>query len=266
MKIESLKLVYFSPTGTTKAIIQGIAGGMHAVNTELIDITKPAIRKQPMTTSKDDLLIVGVPVYVGRVPALVMEWLHLLVADHTPVVSVVVYGNRAYEDALLELNNSLAERGCKPIAAAAYIGEHSFSDPERPIAAGRPDASDLQHAANFGRRIYERLLTANSAEDIELPDLPGNYPYRGSSKLWDVDFVAVGNECRQCGLCADICPVGAVDPENSSLIDIELCITCCACIKNCPQQARTMKPGIVNDVAAKLHRLFQERNEPELFL
>ena len=76
MKIQSLKLVYFSPTGTTKAIIQGIARGIPHNTVELIDITKPDARKQPLQTAENELLLVGVPVYMGRMPALVTKWLH----------------------------------------------------------------------------------------------------------------------------------------------------------------------------------------------
>lgn len=67
MKIQSLKLAYFSPTGTTKSIIQGIAHGINQSTVELIDITKPDARKQQLQTSENDLLVVAVPVYMGRV-------------------------------------------------------------------------------------------------------------------------------------------------------------------------------------------------------
>ena len=159
MKIQSLKLVYFSPTGTTKAVVQGIARGIDQSNVELIDITLPDARKQSLQTSEHDLLIIGVPVYMGRVPALCTEWLHAVNAHNTPVVCVVVYGNRAYEDALIELKDTLTQCGCKPIAGAACIGKHSFANDEPPTASDRPDAGDLHHAESFGRKIQEKLNT-----------------------------------------------------------------------------------------------------------
>lgn len=107
MKMESAKLVYFSPTGTTKAVVKGIAHGINQGTVELIDITRPDARKQPLQISEDELLVVGVPVYMGRVPALLNEWLNTIQAHNTPTVCVVVYGNRAYEDALLELKKIL---------------------------------------------------------------------------------------------------------------------------------------------------------------
>jgi len=266
MKVQSLKLVYFSPTGTSKAVVQGISRGITQCPVEMIDITRPGARKQRLRTSENELLVIAVPVYMGRVPALLMEWLQAIKAQKTPVVCVVVYGNRAYEDALLELKNIITKCGCTPIAGAAYIGEHAFSSSETPTAAGRPDASDLNHAKLFGRKINEKLLSVSSIDHISDLNIPGNYPYRGITKLWSVDFIAISNACTQCGTCAAGCPVGAIDSEHSHLIDKEKCITCCACIKNCPQNARTMKTGPVKDAAIRLNKLYKERKEPEYFL
>jgi ferredoxin len=265
MKIQSLKLVCFSPTGTTKAIIQGVARGIHQRSVELIDITKPQARKQPLQTLEDELLVVAVPVYVGRVPALVNEWLHTIEARHSPTVCIVVYGNRDYDDALLELKDTLIKRGCIPIACAAYIGEHSFSNSETPIAVARPDACDLHHAELFGRKIAEKLMSISSSDLISDIHVPGSYPYRGATKTWVVDFIAVSDQCSQCGVCAEVCPVGAVDLENSTVIDKEKCILCCACIKRCPQKAKTVKPGLVKDAAVRVSERFKERKEPVFF-
>jgi len=266
MNIESLKLVYFSPTGTTKAVVREIARGINHRNVECIDITRPDARIQPLRTSENELLIIGVPVYMGRVPALLTKWLHAIKARNTPAVGVVVYGNRVYDDALIELNDILANAGCKPIAGGAWIGEHSFSSAEIPTAKGRPDASDLEHAALFGRKIQEKLSAVTSADQISGVTIPGCHPYRGDSTLWTVDFIAVSDACVPCGICAEGCPAGAIDPENRTVIDTKKCITCCACIRHCPTHARTMKPGMVMDASLRLSTLYKERKEPEFFI
>lgn len=266
MKIQSLKLVYFSPTGTTKTVVTGIARGISHSNVECIDITRPGARKQPLQISENELLILGVPVYMGRVPALLIEWLHAIKAHNTPAVCVVVYGNRVYEDALLELNDILTRCGCKPIAGGAWIGEHSFSCDETPTAKDRPDAGDVHLAESFGQKIQEKLRTIPPGDRISRLTIPGCHPYRGDSKLWIVDFIAVSDACTRCGTCAGGCPTGAIDPENSAVIDTEKCITCCACIKHCPAHARTMKPGLVRDASIRLNTLYKERKEPEFFV
>jgi ferredoxin len=205
--------------------------------------------------------------HLNKAATLLSEWLHSIKAYNTPAVCVVVYGNRAYENALLELKDVLSKCGCKPIAGAAYIGEHSFSSVELPSSVGRPDASDLHHAELFGRKINETLKYVSSVDQIVgILQIPGNYPYGGVTELWHIDFIAVSAGCTQCGVCAKGCPVWAIDPGKSDLIDKNKCTLCCACIKHCPQKARSMKPGLMKDAAIRSHEKFKERKEPEFFI
>jgi ferredoxin len=266
MKIQSLKLVCFSPTGTTKSIIRAIASGMNQNTAELIDITCPNVRKQQLRISENELLIVAVPVYVGRVPAILLDWLHTIKARNTPAVCIVVYGNREYGDALMELKVILANRGCLPIACAAYIGEHSFSSSETPIAADRPDKTDLLHAESFGRKINQKLVSISSVKHISNINVLGSYPTREAEALLSVDFMDINDTCAQCGVCAQRCPVGAIDTGDPSSNDKGKCILCCACIKNCPQNARTMKPSMVKDIAIHLSKMCKKRKEPVFFI
>lgn len=264
MDIQKLKLVYFSPTGTTKKVIQSIANGINHKCVEWIDITKPNVRKNTLQTQENELLIVGVPVYMGRIPAVLSQWLHSINAQNTSAICVVVYGNRAYENALLELKDVLTERGCKPIAGAAFIGEHSFSSKEFPSSVGRPDKKDIEHAEMFGNNINALLKLNPSVKQITDINMPGNYPYGGVTDLWHIDFIGVNEHCNQCGICAEGCPVEAIDFTNSRIIDINKCTLCCACIKNCSQNAKSMKAGLMKDAAIRC-TTFIERKEPEYF-
>jgi ferredoxin len=266
MQINTAKLVYFSPTGTTQQVVRAIARGLAPGSVEEIDITKPAARVQPLRTAEDDLIIIGVPVYMGRVPVIIREWLNAIVARNTSAVCVVLYGNRTYEDALLELKNIVTRCGCVPVAGCAFIGEHSFADTAVPIAQGRPDKNDLSLAEDLGKKIREKLHPVPQASGIVKAKIPGEFPYRGDSRLWTVDFIEIGDTCTQCGTCAAKCPAGAIDPADSKKVDTKLCITCCACIRNCPQHARSMKPGLVKDAQLRLHTLYSARKEPEYFL
>ncbi len=266
MNIRSAKLAYFSPTGTTRSIADAVARGIGVDAVERIDVTKPEARKKPLHASCGELLVVGVPVYVGRVPELLGNWLRGIRADKTPVVCIVVYGNRAYEDALLELRDVMAQQGGIPIAGAAFIGEHSFSSSGVPIAMARPDTGDLERAEAFGREIGETLRSMASPEQISSLSVPGNHPYREQEALLSVDFIAVEDACVTCGTCAEGCPVEAIDLNDHSRTDRDKCILCCACIKSCPQHARSMLDGPVKDIAQLLSETCRERKEPELFL
>lgn len=266
MKIESVIVACFSPTGTSQAIAKAIADGFGGSDVDLIDVTTPEGRRTSLATSEADLLVLALPVYMGRVPALVRPWLESITARNTPTVCVVVYGNRAYENALLELRDIARNCGCIPVGCAACIGEHSFSSQEKPTAHGRPDAADLDYARQFGAAVRRKLDAVPSIDSMGEVAVPGSYPYGGVTQLWDVDFITVDDACGQCGHCAEICPAGAIDRDNPACIDTKTCITCCACIKRCPQQARGMKPGPVMDAQQRLNTLFSEPKEPECFL
>jgi flavodoxin len=181
--IQSLKLVFFSPTGTTKSVIQSIAKGINAEKEEFIDITLPSSRNKKIETKQTELLVVAIPVYKGRVPTLVCDWILSIEAKKTPTVAVVVYGNRAFDNALIELKDLLVQCGAIPFAGGAFIGEHSYSNSELPCAAGRPDTSDLDKAKLFGQKIKAKYTT--NTKEI---NLPGSYPYGGDTNLWHIDF------------------------------------------------------------------------------
>ena len=174
MNLNKIKLVYFSPSETGKKTVSEIAKGI-GLDTETIDLTLPDANLKSYKLGKDELAIFAVPVYGGRVPLTALDRLGVVRGDTTPAVLVAVYGNRAYEDALLELHNKTKELGFRTIAGAAFIGQHSFDTEETPIATGRPDSEDLRKAHEFGAKISEKIKDLDEITEI---DVPGNYPYR----------------------------------------------------------------------------------------
>ncbi len=264
MKTHKTTLIYFSPTGTTEKILKAIAAGLTSDEPVWIDASKPAIRENAYSFTHDELVIIGVPVYSGRVPATMLPFLNTLKGDNTPTVLVAVYGNRAFEDTLLELKDITSSRGFDPIAAGAFIGVHSYSTKEYPIAAGRPDEQDLTSARSLGKKIKEKL----SGEVFNLHDgpleVPGNNPYRELKQFPQGNITTRYELCSHCGTCAEVCPTGAVSEEHFTH-DPEKCIICCACIRFCPGQARTLETEAIQKISAKLHTMCAERKEPEFF-
>ena len=286
MKINSVKLVTFSPTGNSTKVAKAIAKGIQAP-TEHIDITPPIARIRNFEEFQDELTIVASPVYVGRVPYEVAYRIRRLKANNTPTVLVVTYGNRAYEDTLRELGDIVTEVGFKPFAGCAFIGEHSWSIPEIPTARGRPNKDDLLIAEKFGKQIRVKLEGVSDIEKVPLVYIPGKNPYTLSlgGRNFGFDpgelFGPITDEklCTKCGKCVDVCPTEAVtlkrvvsNPSprtglNTMIVSNseDSCVWCCACVRACPTGARVMRPRML-EITKWLNENLGEWKEPEIYL
>lgn len=254
----TLSVIYCSPTHTSQKIARAIADGLNLNKRLEIDLTYN-IGTTPIAV-EDGIAIIAVPVYAGRVAPFALERVKRLAAQNIPTILVALYGNRDYEDALLELKDTVTPQGFKPCAAGAFIGEHSFSRPEMPTAEGRPDANDLEKAHQFGRDI--RTLLEKTSDDIPAVQVKGNHPYRFVATSQVVAPICNEN-CHGCGLCVDVCPTDAIHLSTDYVIstEAEKCVKCCACVKVCPNGARIFKTPYTE----KLHVNFSARREPELF-
>ncbi len=254
-------IIYFSPTNTTKTILEKIAKGIGVDEVSYTNLTKDI---QSTEEISDRVVLFGVPVYRGRVPIEASEQLKKIKSKNSKAVLVAVYGNRDYDDALLELKDITEEQGFKTIAAATFIGEHSFSTEHFPIAVNRPDSKDLERAKRFGREI-KNLLESNSNSDKAI-EVPGNRPYKDLSILPDVAPVTDDQKCDKCGACVDVCPTNAISINDTIKTDSTACILCCACVKFCPNDARYNDSDFVHTAATKLYTYCSERKEPEIFI
>jgi ferredoxin len=265
MNIKKIRLISFSPTRTSKSVIDAIASGIQHIPCETIDLTYPdAVSEIPLAA--DELVILGVPVYAGRVAPLAVQRLASIEGNNTPAVIVVTYGNREFEDALIELRDLAEKAGLKPMAACSFIGEHSFSGSEMPIAADRPDPVDLATAKAFGARISEKLAAVSDLKTAQSLKVPGNFPYKEGMGSMPFTPTVIHSECTQCAACIPVCPAGAISLETAIEIDQHLCIFCCACVKNCPEAAIKIDADPIMQKRQWLHEHCAERKEPELYL
>ena len=266
MDVDAVKLIYFSPTQTSKRILEAAAGGMGIEAVSHIDLTPPDAATRDFGELGNELAVIGVPVHGGRVPVEAKKRLKRLKAGGTPAALVVLYGNRAFEDALLELKDLAVAAGFIPVAGAAFIGEHSFSTAGRPIAEDRPDAGDLAKAADFGKAVIEKVGGLEQLDDAPVLEVPGNDPHRERNKPADISPITNEELCVLCGTCASVCPTAAVTVDETVTTKGLECILCCACVKNCPTGARVMNAPPILKIASWLYDNFSERKEPEVFL
>jgi ferredoxin len=271
MNIKKLLLLYFSPTQTTKKVLNAIADGFKPEAVKHSDLTLPdSIRpEEPGEKIRLDdglLAVIGVPVYAGRVAPEAARRIGQFKADGAPAVLVVLYGNREFEDALRELKDIAVEAGFKPIAGGAFIGEHSFADSKFPIAHRRPDQKDFETCSEFGALIKEKIQQVDSIDSLPTPEFPGNYPYRDAHPLKDSSPETLEDRCTRCETCVSVCPTAAIVLKDKILTESGSCIVCCACVKNCPAGARVMKDPKILAITEWLWENYNKRKEPEIFL
>lgn len=253
MNIAAIHLITFSPTHTSKQVGEAIVRGTGISDTAETDLTLRTAGALEILA--DTLAVITVPVYGGKVAPLALERMKHLRASGTPAVLVVVYGNRAYEKALAELDVFVAERGFKVIAGATFVGEHSYSTERNPIAVGRPDADDLQFAELFGAKVRTKIETATDIDRLYAVDVnrirrprQAFFPlFRFLRRVMKLRKSGVpmpripvtdAELCNHCGRCVAHCPAGAIAKGDECNTDAGRCIRCCACVKECPRKAR----------------------------
>lgn len=251
----SIYSMVFSPTGGTKRVMELLEKEFEPEKT--FDLTREA-DCQGTEFSKEDVCLVGVPSYGGRVPQTAVERLKGFRGNGAKAVMAVVYGNRAYEDTLLELKDVLVSCGFEPDAAVAAVAEHSIM---RRFAKGRPDEQDAEELKKFAGSIKAHLSENEEKRDLKVP---GKRPYR---EYHGVPLKPeAGKKCIRCGKCAGQCPTGAIPKENPRLTDKNKCISCMRCVSICPNQARKLNQVLLLASSQKLKKACSGRKENELFL
>lgn len=251
MNIEKWIIAHFSPTGGTKKVADAIAVGL---NTPVVDVDLTKEIAVPKLGENDALMAV-LPVYAGRVPQISLERLATLKGNGQKAVAVVVYGNREYDDALLETKDALEAYGFRVIAAAAFIAEHSIV---RSIAAGRPDAGDEALCRQFAADVMAK------ADDAAPVQVPGNTPYKA---LKPSAFHPEAKEnCVKCGACAEQCPVGAIGMDDPSQTNHNLCINCMRCVEACPVGSRALPDAFLTMITQMLNQNAAGYKKPAIFL
>ena len=254
MKISA---AFFSATQTTKTIVTEMVRHLDA-SPNIYNLTNHPLT-QDIDIPTDELLVVGMPVYGGRIPQVAVDSLHHFKGNHTPAVLVAVYGNREYEDAFVEMQDILEANGFFILAAGAFIAQHSIFPR---TAQGRPDEADFSKIHEFAQRCQQLCQQGISLENKSVA-LPGNRPYKtpGNIPL----KMSTGSECTECGACIKVCPVQAIPFDNPHVTDYEKCIHCGRCSYVCTTHARHYG-GLLFKVAGTIFGWKnRKRKEPEFF-
>ena len=247
--------IIFSPTGGTEKVAKALTRDWPAVET--VDLTDPELDGAKLALEPEDVALIAMPSFGGLAPKLALDRLGGLRGNGARCVIAAVYGNRAYEDTLVQMEDAAESCGFQVIAAVSAVAEHSIM---HQYAAGRPDSADRDQLALFAGKIQEKLRSG----EVKKPAIPGDRPYKkaGGSGL----VPKAGDGCVGCGLCAKRCPAQAIDPQSPKTTDGSKCISCMRCVCLCPQHARKVNSVMVSAAALAIKKACSVRKDNELFI
>lgn len=256
--------VYFSPTHSTKTITTTFSTALAAqlaIGIKTWDITLPPARTAHHSLNAGDVLVLGFPVYGGRIPLTIEGALRQLKGHNTPAIILAVYGNRHFDDALLEMGDILTQNGFILTGAGAFIAQHSYT---AKVGTGRPNQQDLSTVQRFAQDIAPKVPVVwqgGSQPDVLLP---GKRPYKARNPA-PPRSPLTRSGCTHCGLCAACCPTGAIHAQTPTLADNTKCIACHACVQACPLQLKYFTDETVTRATAMLEENFTTPLHPALF-
>ncbi len=250
--LKKVDFYYFSPTGGTKKAGEVLANEIAETVTEV------NLAEKTVNSPSSDIVIVAAPVFGGRIPSIVSDKITNLDSKGRKAITLVVYGVRAYEDALIELNDVMKSKGFDVIASAALVAQHSIV-PE--VGAGRPDKADNAEIQQYAKRILNAIEDGKTASVT----VPGNRPYKDSMKVPATPIST--SSCGGCGYCVPICPTEAISITGEGVAtDADKCLMCMACVAKCPTKSRILPPPLQDGMTQKLSALKDVRRENEFYI
>ena len=226
---KSLKIVYFSPTDTTKNIVNKVASEMALPIIKEFNLTNYEYNNFKYTFNENDVILLGSPVYGARIPKTAKNRFNGLTGSNSKIVLVLTYGNVHYDYSPIEFYEMIKNKGFTIIGIGVFSVRHNVF---KNIGLNRPNEQDYKEIKQFSQNLVEKI-NRNTNKNIEIK-WEGSF---GENPKYPVR--PKGNKnCQKCGLCIKLCPENAIEPTDPRKTIKDKCAFCTRCIKYCPNRAR----------------------------
>lgn len=233
-------IYYFSGTGNSKWIAQELA---RRTGDEVQNIAE-LLRDGPTAifAAKDARIGIVFPIYAWGAPVIVEQF-----------CKSITLAPGAYPFVVCTCGDEAGKAIRRLKSMFDYQAAWSVKMPNNYIAGFDVDSPELEHkkvseARDRVQSIAEAVLARSCAYDVNEGPSAGvkttfvrpmfNKFARVTSRF------RVDDTCNACGLCARICPIGAIQLEDGKPMWVKKdCTQCMACINHCPQRAIQIGEG-----------------------
>lgn len=249
MSIKSVNIVFFSGTGGTRRVAEGLLTSFKSRN---IHVNALELNSKPIEFVPADFLIVLYPVYACNAPLPIYEWIETApLGNGTNAAVISVSGGGSVTP-----NTACRTHCIKTLTKKGYnvTYEKMLCMPSNWIIRGDD-------------RIMILLLRAMKVNVNKITDdINNNITLKEKSKLIDRFFSMLGKtekiyakkfgkkiivtkDCVGCSICSRLCPRGNITIADGKPVFSDKCIICLNCIYSCPKKA--LKPGTAKFVVIK---------------
>lgn len=252
LNFKKVSKVYFSPSGTTEKIVNEVAK-----NFDIPQKSYDLLSFDSEKTFSDELVIIGVPVFNGRIPKTACERLSKMKSNNSKAVVILNYGNMEYGDSLLELTELLGKNNFQIVGIATTVSQNSLFNQ---IAKNRPDNQDLVKINEFTQNLMKKLESGDLNEIF----VSGYKPYQ-KYQIPKYFVSCDENQCVECMDCVYTCPEEAILEESPTMTNINDCSRCSTCINICSEGARSFTGPQFESERQYAMDNYMDRKEPEFY-
>ena len=183
--------IYYSPVGGTEIMTETLARKIGAILDECnpLDVSVEChdmLKKQSIVFDDETVAVIGMPVYVGKIPLPAAAALRKFAGNGAMTLAVVSYGGRKYGNALFELKRLTEECGFKAVGAGAFMISYMA---RRGSATSSAPAIDTEALTDFGKAASEKIkrLAGCEIEELKIKPMPvevsGRMPIHKISRI-----------------------------------------------------------------------------------
>lgn len=222
-----MKIFYFTSTGNSLLAAKTIGGELTSI---------PKILRSSHLQFRDECIGLVFPIYGLSVPPIVLEFIQKAELKSNYLFAVLTYGTYdAGAVTQLERESSLSKVKFDYINTLHmqenYIPGFAMErqrEPKNQRVELKRICDEINKRKSFIKKNmwFDNLMTKLHQK---------NYHYKRGTGI--TEDIQINERCIGCGICEKLCPTNNIHMEKDRPLYEADCLSCLACVQNCPQSA-----------------------------